>query len=90
MAHVPGDQKSIDAAGGLAEALRAAVLNSNANRITVVYIGPKPDLLRNEAQAIVTGKIGQDGVFYADERLVKCPTKCEEAVPEAAATAGAG
>ncbi len=41
-----------------------------------------PDLLQNEAQAIMTGKIGEDGVFYASELLLKCPTKYEEAVPE--------
>ena len=44
----------------------------------------KPDLLRGEAQAIMTGKLGDDGVFYADELLLKCPTKYEEAVPEQA------
>mgnify|MGYP003349956457 CR=1 FL=1 len=42
--------------------------------------------LRNEAQAIMTGKLGEDGVFYAEELLLKCPTKYEEAVPEQAAT----
>ena len=47
----------------------------------VVYVGPKPDLLKNEAQAIVTGKLGEDGVFYADELLLKCPTKYEETLP---------
>jgi cytochrome c-type biogenesis protein CcmE len=25
--------------------------------------------------------MGDDGVFYADELLLKCPTKYEEAVP---------
>jgi cytochrome c-type biogenesis protein CcmE len=52
----------------------------------VQYVGPLPDLLRNEAQAIVTGKLGEDGIFYADELLLKCPTKYEEAVPEQAAS----
>jgi len=37
--------------------------------------------LKDEAQAIVTGKIGEDGVFYADELLLKCPTRYEEQVP---------
>jgi cytochrome c-type biogenesis protein CcmE len=41
-----------------------------------------PDLLRDEAQAIMTGQLGEDGVFMADELLLKCPTKYEEAVPE--------
>jgi cytochrome c-type biogenesis protein CcmE len=47
-------------------------------------VGPKPDLLRNEAQAIVTGKLNEDGVFYAEELLLKCPTRYEEAVPQQA------
>jgi cytochrome c-type biogenesis protein CcmE len=86
MAQVSNDAKEVEAAGGLAEALHLAVANPNANRITVQYVGPKPDLLKNEAQAIVTGKLGADGVFYADELLLKCPTRYEEAVPEQSAT----
>lgn len=82
VAHVPGDNKDIEEQGGLAEVLHAAVIDPNRTRMEVVYVGPKPDLLRNEAQAIMTGKIGDDGVFYADELLLKCPTKYEEAVPE--------
>jgi cytochrome c-type biogenesis protein CcmE len=50
----------------------------------VIYVGPKPDLLRNEAQAIMTGHLGEDGIFYAEELLLKCPTRYEEAVPEQA------
>ena len=82
VAHVPGDNKEIEEQGGLAEVLHAAVIDPNRSRLEVVYVGPKPDLLRNEAQAIMTGRIGEDGVFYADELLLKCPTKYEEAVPE--------
>lgn len=89
MAHVSADQKDIDAQGGLAMALHNAVTDPDANRVRVVYIGPRPDLLQNEAQAIVTGKLGEDGVFYADELLLKCPTRYEEAVPSQAA-AGSG
>ena len=54
----------------------------------IVYNGVKPDLLRNEAQAIMTGRLGQDGKFYADELLLKCPTKYEEAVPQQVDAAG--
>jgi len=82
VAHVPGDNKEIEEQGGLAEVLHAAVIDPNRTRLQVVYVGPKPDLLRNEAQAIMTGKIAEDGVFYADELLLKCPTKYEESVPE--------
>jgi cytochrome c-type biogenesis protein CcmE len=82
IAHVPGDNDEIEAAGGLAEVLHEAVMDPTRNRIPVVYNGPKPDLLRHEAQAIMTGQLGEDGVFYADELLLKCPTRYEEAVPE--------
>lgn len=85
-AHVPGDQAVLEDEGGLAEALHQAVIDPTRSRIKIVYIGPKPDLLRHEAQAIVTGKLGEDGVFHADELLLKCPTKYEEAVPEQAAS----
>jgi cytochrome c-type biogenesis protein CcmE len=50
----------------------------------VVEGQPKPDLLRNEAQAIMTGRMGEDGAFHATELLLKCPTKYEEAVPQQA------
>lgn len=82
--HIPGDNKQIEAQGGLATVLNQAVNDPDRARVEVVYNGPKPDLLRHEAQAIVTGKLGEDGVFYADELLLKCPTKYEEAVPEQA------
>ena len=81
VADIPGDNKEIEAQGGLAAVLHAAVQDPDRKRQEVVYVGPKPDLLRDEAQAIMTGKIGDDGVFYADELLLKCPTKYEESLP---------
>jgi cytochrome c-type biogenesis protein CcmE len=82
IANTPGDQKEVDAMGGLAAVLKAAVLDPTQPRIEVVYKGVKPDLMRNEAQAILTGKLGDDGVFYASELLLKCPTKYESSVPD--------
>jgi len=81
MANVPADLDEIEAGGGLAKVLYDALRDPNASRLQVVYVGPKPDLLRHEAQAIVTGNMGEDGVFYADELLLKCPTRYEEEVP---------
>lgn len=81
MANVPADPSEIEVAGGLAQVLKDSVNNPNANRLQVVYVGPKPDLLRHEAQAIVTGQLGEDGIFYADELLLKCPTRYEDEVP---------
>ena len=81
IANVPADTDEIEAAGGLAEVLHQAVEDENATRLDVQYEGPMPDLLRHEAQAIVTGRMGSDGVFYAEELLLKCPTRYEEDVP---------
>ncbi len=82
VANVPGDNNVIDKEGGLAAVLHAAVTNPSATRLQVVVVGqPKPDLLKDEAQAIMTGKVGKDGVFQASELLLKCPTKYQEAVP---------
>ena len=88
VADIPGDNNVIEAQGGLAAVLHEATVDPNRTRIEVVYNGVKPDLLRNEAQAIMTGRLGQDGKFYADELLLKCPTKYEEAVPEQVDAAG--
>jgi cytochrome c-type biogenesis protein CcmE len=81
VAHVPGDNAEVDAEGGLAAVLHAAVVDPGRARIKVVYNGPRPDLLKDEAQAIMTGQLDAEGVFHADELLLKCPTKYQEAVP---------
>jgi len=81
IANVPGDNATITAQGGLAKVLHEAVVDPAHRRLTVVYNGPKPDLMRDEAQAIITGQLGEDGVFHANELLLKCPTKYEQAVP---------
>ncbi len=82
VAHIPGDNAEIEAQGGLAEVLHEAVIDPNRQRLQIVYNGVQPDLLRDEAQAIMTGRLGDDGTFIADELLLKCPTKYEEAVPD--------
>ena len=84
VAHVPAENAELETEGGLAEALHQAVIDPSRARMTVVYVGVKPDLLRNEAQAIVTGRLGADGLFHAEELLLKCPTRYEEAVPDQA------
>jgi len=80
--HVPGDNKEIEALGGLAVVLHNAVMDTSLTRMPVIYEGVMPDLLRDEAQAIMTGYLDENGTFHAEELLLKCPTKYEEAVPE--------
>ena len=84
VAHVPADEAILKTQGGLADALHQAVVDPSRARMKVVYVGPKPDLLRNEAEAIMTGHLGTDGVFHADELLLKCPTRYQEAAPQQA------
>jgi cytochrome c-type biogenesis protein CcmE len=39
-------------------------------------------MLRHEAQAILTGTLNDEGIFEAEELLLKCPSKYEDAVPD--------
>jgi cytochrome c-type biogenesis protein CcmE len=79
--NVPGDLDEIDRAGGLAEVLHQALLDTEASRLSVIVNGPMPDLLRHEAQAIITGRLEADGIFYGQELLLKCPTRYESEIP---------
>lgn len=86
IAQVPGDNAEIQKEGGLAAVLHAAVSDPTRTRMAIVYNGPIPDLLRDGAQAIITGHLGADSVFHADDLLLKCPTKYQEAVPSQVVT----
>jgi cytochrome c-type biogenesis protein CcmE len=83
IAHVTDKIEELEDEGGLAKVLHEAVSDPTAQRLKVVVRNqPLPDLLRDEAQAILTGKLGADGVFYADELNLKCPSKYEGDVPK--------
>ena len=63
----------------LATALHEALLDPTAPRLHVlVEDAAIPDLLQHEAQAILTGALGRDGIFAATELLLKCPSRFEE------------
>jgi cytochrome c-type biogenesis protein CcmE len=47
--------------------------------LAVIYNGPRPDMLRDGAEAIVEGTYGEGGFFEANNLLLKCPSKYEEA-----------
>ena len=81
VANVPGDPGEVAKAGGLSAVLHAAVDDPQASRLEIVYNSVKPDLLTNEAQAIARGRLGEDGRFYADELLLKCPSRYGEEIP---------
>jgi cytochrome c-type biogenesis protein CcmE len=80
--HIPEGQ---DITG---ETLHAAVNDPSAARMRVrVENQTKPDLLRHEAQAIMTGILTPEGVFQASELNLKCPSRFIEGAPSAAVTA---
>jgi cytochrome c-type biogenesis protein CcmE len=81
VANIPGDNATIEKMGGLAQALHIAATDPNAKQLHVRYQGTKPDLLTNEAQAIMTGSLGSDGVFTVTELLLKCPSRYEDSLP---------
>ncbi len=45
--------------------------------MTVRYAGVVPDTFKDDAEVIVSGKLGEDGVFHATDLLAKCPSKYE-------------
>jgi len=66
----------------LAEALYIGANDPNATQMQVRVVGqPKPELLRQEAQAIMTGKLDANGVFVIDELNFKCPSRFEADAP---------
>lgn len=78
VANIPGEFED------LAQVLHEAANDPGATRLPVfIRDEAKPDLLQHEAQAILTGTLGDDGVFYATELLLKCPSRFEEANPGA-------
>jgi len=84
VAQIPGDHRLIAEMGGMAKVLADAVADPNSARMTIHYYGVKPDLLKDEAQAIITGSLDAEGVFQATELLMKCPSKYESVLPDQA------
>ncbi len=46
-------------------------ITDTANRIPVVYKGIKPDLFKEGRGCVAQGRVGSDGVFYADQIMAK-------------------
>ncbi len=76
IANIPSDYTD------LSKALYQSVNDPNSIRVPIHIVGQvKPDLLKHEAQAILTGYLDKNGVFQATELLLKCPTRFQEANP---------
>ncbi|MEP7290521.1 MAG: cytochrome c maturation protein CcmE [Chloroflexota bacterium] len=66
----------------LGAALHDAVINPNVTHLPIrVERTVKPELLQHEAQAIMTGTLGTDGIFHVSELLLKCPSRFIESGP---------
>ena len=53
------------------------MLDKEGNSQQVIYHSPKPQDFERSEQLVVTGK-SEEGVFYADQILMKCPSKYVE------------
>jgi cytochrome c-type biogenesis protein CcmE len=60
------------------------VVTDNAEKVKVSYTGILPDLFSEGRGVVTKGKLGNDGVFYAEEELAKHDE--EYMPPEVAAT----
>ena len=54
-------------------------ITDESGRLSVVYSGARPDMFLDEAEVVVEGKLGPEGVFEARTMMLKCPSKYEEA-----------
>jgi len=48
------------------------------DRLPVVFPGVRPDMLVEDARAVVEGRLTSSGVFEATKVLLQCPSKYEE------------
>ncbi len=56
---------------------RRFVIHEGGHEIPVEYRGVAPDTLVDDADAVVEGQLGEDGVFHATFVMAKCPSKYE-------------
>ena len=82
VAQIPGDHRVIEQMGGMSVVLAQAAHDPTLPKMTIHYVGPRPDLLKDEAQAIITGSLDENGVFQASELLLKCPSKYQAELPD--------
>jgi len=76
--------RKVQVAGGLvenstvyvdeSEELRFTMVEEDGDTMTVLYKGVKPGNFEEAVQIVAVGSYG-DGVFHAEQLLVKCPSK---------------
>jgi cytochrome c-type biogenesis protein CcmE len=57
-------------------------MQRNGKVLRAYYTGIVPDTFKGDAEVVLTGQLGADG-FHATEMTAKCPSKYEEAPPNA-------
>jgi len=67
---VPNSSEYVDAS----EHLRFGLVDDNGNTMPVVYKGVKPGNFEEATEIVAVGSY-RDGVFHAEQLLVKCPSK---------------
>jgi cytochrome c-type biogenesis protein CcmE len=67
-------------------------LDEQGLKLQVAYRGvePPPDTFKDNAQALVEGSYGSDGVFHAQQIQAKCASKYAPAAKQSSQTASAG
>jgi len=63
-----------------AHQLRFPIVDENQEKMEVVYSGTKPANFEQADQVVVIGRY-RNGVFMADQLLVKCPSKYQGVAP---------
>jgi cytochrome c-type biogenesis protein CcmE len=48
---------------------------ATADRLTVVYEGTMPGNFQQANSVVIKGRMGEEGIFVAEQLLVKCPSK---------------
>lgn len=66
------------------ELLLQFTLVDGEETLPVSYRGPRPDMFRDGAQALVEGQYSADGTFQATKLLLTCPSKYEAAATQTA------
>ena len=61
--------------------LKFEIMGENGERLPVVFNGPKPDQMREGAEAILQGSFDGE-MFTAQELLLKCPSRYDDGTLE--------
>ncbi len=67
---VPGSIVTSTAQGSV-----SFTVTDGTSSVQVVYRGPVPDTLKDEAEAVAEGTLAADGSFHAVNLFARCPSK---------------